>query len=109
MGVLVAHASETDPDRLRSFATRAAEDTVDELATATDVNWRFYLEDATQLSDHDARLPSEFLDHATHRMVEGPYDLIVVVTDVPSTERFVPGLASPLSRVAVVSTTNLRH
>ncbi|QLG27856.1 hypothetical protein HUG10_09955 [Halorarum halophilum] len=111
VGVLVAHAPETDPDRLRSFAARAAEDVVEELASATDVSWRFYLEDPARLTDNDRRRPSEFLDRATHRMVEGPYDLVVVVTDVPlvsSRDRFVPGLASPLSRVAVVSTRNLR-
>jgi len=99
VGVLVANAPTTDPDRLRSFATRAAEDAVDELAAATDVAWRFYLEETTRLADHDRRRPSEF------------YDLVVVVTDVPlvsSRERFVPGLASPLSRVAVVSTQRLR-
>ena len=111
VGVFVAHAPGSDPDELRSFASRAAEDAVDELASATDVSWRFYLEESARLADHDRRRPSEFLDHATHRMVEGPYDLILVVTDVPlvtSGERFVPGLASPLSRVAVVSTPELR-
>jgi predicted Zn-dependent protease len=111
VGILVAHAPATDPGRLRSFATQAAEDAVDELASATDVTWRFYLEESARLSDHDRRRPSEFLDRATDRMVEGPYDLVVVVTDVPlvsSRERFVPGLASPLSRVAVVSTRRLR-
>ncbi|WP_440005839.1 hypothetical protein [Halomicrococcus sp. SG-WS-1] len=111
VGVLVAHAPGTDPGRLQSFATQAAEDTVDELASVTDVAWRFYLEDAVPLADHDKRRPSEFLDRATHQMVEGPYDLILVVTDVPlvsSKERFVPGLASPLARVAIVSTNNLR-
>ncbi|WP_232702684.1 hypothetical protein [Halobacterium wangiae] len=111
VGVLVAHAPTSDPGRLQSFATRAAEDAVDELASATDVAWRFYLEETARLADHDPRRPSEFLDRATHRMVEGPYDLVVVVTDVPlvsSKERFVPGLASPLSRVAVVSTAELR-
>ncbi|WP_265108856.1 hypothetical protein [Halosolutus halophilus] len=111
VGVLVAHAPGTDSSRLRTFATRAAEDAVDELASATDVTWRFYLEDSARLADHDRRRPSEFLDRATHRMVQGPYDMVVVVTDVPlvsSRERFVSGLASPLSRVAVVSTRHLR-
>jgi predicted Zn-dependent protease len=112
VGVLVAHAPSTDPERLRSFGRQAAADAVDELAAATDVTWRFYLEDPTRLPDHDRRRPSEFLDEATQRMVEGPYDLIVVVTDVSlvsSRERSVPGLASPLSRVAVVSTRTLRR
>jgi predicted Zn-dependent protease len=111
VGVLIAHAPGSDTDRLRSFASQAAEDAVDELAAATDVSWRFSLEESTPLSDHDRRRASEFLDRATHRMVEGPYDIVVVVTDVPlvsSRERFVPGLASPLSRVVVISTGNLR-
>lgn len=111
VGLVVAHAPGTDPDPLRSFAAQAAQDAIDELASATDLTWRFYLERAARLSDHDRRRPSEFLDRATHRMVEGPYDLIVVVTDVPlvsNKERFVPGLASPLARVVVLSTENLR-
>ncbi|WP_135821034.1 zinc metalloprotease [Halostella litorea] len=111
VGVLVAHGPGTDPEGLRAFAARAAEDAVDELASATDVSWRFYLGDAAQLADHDRRRPSEFLDRAADRMVQGPYDTVVVVTDVPlvsSRERFVPGLASPLARVAVVSTRQLR-
>ena len=112
VGILVATAPGTDPGELQSFATRAARDVVDELASVTDVSWRFFLEDPAPLPDHDRRRPSEFLDRATNRMVEGPYDLVVVVTDVPlvsSRERFVPGLASPLSRVAVVSTRRLQR
>jgi predicted Zn-dependent protease len=112
VGMLVAHAPGTDPGRLGSFATQAAEDAVEELASATDVTWRFYLEDPIQLSDSDRRKPSEFLDHATHRMVEGPYDLVVVATDVQlvsSREQFVPGLASPISRVTVLSTRDLQR
>lgn len=44
-------------------------------------------------------------------MLAGPFDMVVVITDVPlvsSRERFVPGLSSPLSRVAVISTKSLR-
>jgi hypothetical protein len=111
VGVLLAPAPGTDPERLAAFAARAAEDAVDELAAATGADWRFYREESARLPDRDRRRPSEFLDRATHRMVEGPYDLMIVVTDVPlvsSSERFVPGLASPLARVAVVSTGTLR-
>jgi hypothetical protein len=45
-----------------------------------------------------------------NRLVEGPYDIVIVATDVAllsRTRRFVPGLASPVSRVAVVSTHKL--
>ena len=64
VGLLVAHAPGTEPERLRAFARRAAEDAVDELSTATDVTWRFSLEDGARLADHDRRRPSEFLDRA---------------------------------------------
>jgi predicted Zn-dependent protease len=111
VGILVATSPGTDPDLLQSFAARMAEDAVDELASSTGITWRFYHEEPAELPDHDQRRPSEFLDRATHRMVEGPYDIVVVVTDVllvSNREQFVPGLSSPLSRVAVVSTETLR-
>jgi len=49
VGVLVAQSPEADPDQLRTFATRAAEDAVDELASATAVTWRFYLEGSERI------------------------------------------------------------
>src|SRR5690606_1165867 len=51
--------------------------------------------------------PTEFLDTASHRMAEGPYDLIVVITDIPlvsSLKRTEAGLASVVSRIIVLST-----
>ncbi|QLH79939.1 hypothetical protein HZS55_06695 [Halosimplex rubrum] len=111
MGLLAATASRVDPDRLVAFAGRLAADAADELAAATGVTWRFYDEEPEPLADGDPRRPSEFLDEAALRMVEGPYDLVVVVTDAPLLARDrsrVAGLASPLSRVAVVSTHRLR-
>ncbi len=110
VGVLVTCTSETEPEQVREFAARAAADAVDELGSATDVTWRFYLEEAARLPRSGRRRPSEFLDRATQEMVEGPYDIVVVLTDAPlvsSREQFVPGLASPLARVAVLSTRNL--
>jgi hypothetical protein len=62
------------------------------------------------LPDGRTRRPSEFLDEAALRMVEGPYDLVVLLTDVPLVsrrERIVAGLASPVARVAAVSTRRL--
>ncbi|WP_324664136.1 hypothetical protein [Haloarcula sediminis] len=112
VGVFVAHGPGADPDRLESFASQAVADAVEGFAAATAVSWRFFLEPSQRLADADRRRPSEFLDRATHEMAEGPYDMVLVVTDAPLVsrrERFVPGLASPLARVTVLSTRNLRR
>jgi len=110
VGVLIAHSPREELSELRSFASRMVADAVDELESGTDASWSFHPEEPVRLPDSDSRRPSEFLDHATQRMVEGPYDATVVVTDAPllsSRERLVPGLASPISRTAVVSTREL--
>lgn len=110
VGVLVAQSPGGDVDALGPFAERAVRDAVDELVDATDVTWRVHSATADPLADRAPRRPSEFLDEAALHMVERPYDLVVVVTDVPVTtrsDRPVPGLASPVARVAVVSTRRL--
>ncbi|MFC7139616.1 hypothetical protein ACFQMA_07160 [Halosimplex aquaticum] len=111
VGLLVATSPGTDTERMSAFAARLAGDAADELEAATEAGWRFHAEEPESLADADARRPSQFLDEAALRMVEGPYDLVAVVTDVPllsRNHRRVAGLASPLSRVAVVSTYRLR-
>ncbi|PSP64880.1 hypothetical protein BRC79_09505 [Halobacteriales archaeon QH_8_67_27] len=110
-GLLVAPSPECEADRLGAFASRIATDASEELTAATAANWRFHEEEPERLSDRDPRRPSAFLDEAALRMVEGPYDLLVVVTDAPllaRSRRRVAGLASPLSRVVVVSTHRLQ-
>ncbi|WP_418285269.1 hypothetical protein [Halorubrum sp. DTA46] len=110
VGVLIAHSPGADVEPLQSFAEEMARDGVDELASATDAIWRVYCAEPDPLSDGAPRRPSEFLDEAALHMVKRPYDLVVVVTDVPLTtrqERSVEGLASPLARVVVVSTRRL--
>jgi predicted Zn-dependent protease len=85
-------------------------DATAELHSATDIAWRFVTEEPIRLPDTAARRQSQFLDEAMNRLVEGPYDIVIVATDVAllsRTCRFVPGLASPVSRVAVVSTHKL--
>jgi len=111
VGVLVAHSPAADRAVLRSFARLVAGDGVTKLAAATDVSWTAHLVEPRPLSDVEPRRPSDFLDDAAHRMVDGPFDMVVVVTDVPlrsRTERRVPGLASPVSRIAVLSTHSFR-
>ena len=112
VGVLIANTPVGDLERLQAFAARMADDAADELGDATEVAWRFHAEEPAHLPDAADRRPAEFLDEATHRMSEGPYDVVVVLTDAPlrsRRERFVPGLASELSRVAVLSTRDLRR
>lgn len=110
VGVLVAHSPSADRRELGRFADRVAADARGELRDATGIAWSFYEEDPTRLPDGSPHRPSDFLDEATLRMVEGPYDAVVVVTDVPlhsRRKRIVPGLASPVGRIVVVSTRRL--
>ncbi len=112
VGLLIAHTPRAEPERLRAFAAQMATDATEALRNATDVAWRFHADEPAPLPDSDDRRPAEFLDEATHRMVEGPYDVLIVLTDAPlrsSRERFVPGLASELSRMAVISTRHLQR
>jgi hypothetical protein len=110
VGVLIAHSPGTAVEPLQSFAERMTRDGVDALAAATDATWRVHCAEPDPLTDAAPRRPSEFLDEAALHMVKHPYDLVVVVTDVPLTtreERSVEGLASPIARVVVVSTRRL--
>lgn len=110
VGVLVANSPRADASELAPFAELIVGDAIDEFATATEVTWEVHRAKLDQLPDTAARRPSEFLDEAALHMVEQPYDVVVVVTDVPVTtrsDRAVEGLASPVSRIAVVSTSQL--
>lgn len=64
-----------------------------------------------QLPQSDnAREPPDLLDTAIMRMAEGPYSLVVVITDVAllsRKNRIEAGLASPASHVVVLSTRRL--
>lgn len=109
-GVLVSYSPTADEERLGRFARHITESIDSELEQSTGATWRFHFTERTRLPNDEARRPSNFLDEASLQMVEGPYDLVVVVTDVGlvSTRRsIVGGLASPASRVAVLSTRKL--
>lgn len=110
VGIMVARSPDADRERLADFARQTVEDGADELEAATGLQWAFHDAEPSRLPDGDPRRPSDFLDEASVRMVAGPYDVVLVVTDAPLRsrhERLVPGLASPVSRVAVVSTHKL--
>ena len=110
VGVVIASSPVSDGEAMRHFSRRLTEDVAGELRRATGAAWIFHAEEPTRLGDDNPRRPSDFLDEASLRMVEGPFDLVIVITDVALYSRkhaVVAGLASPVSRVAVISTRKL--
>jgi hypothetical protein len=110
VGVLVAHSPEARTEPLRALAEWAASEAGAVLDRASEARWRFHDAGSTRLSTDDVRHASAFLGEGSLRMAEGPYDALVVVTDVgllSKRERLVAGLPSPLARMAVVSTREL--
>lgn len=109
-GLMIAYSPAADLEKLQGFSRRLTEDVSEELGGATRADWVFHLEDPARLGTDEARRPADFLDEASLRMVEGPFDLVVVVTDVALYSRrhaVVAGLASPVGRVIVISTRKL--
>lgn len=94
-------------DVLEEFARRATADIEPVLEKATGACWSFHMEAPTRLGSDEPRRAADFLDEASLRMVEGPYDAVVVMTNVAvvsRTQRVVPGLASTVGRVIILST-----
>ena len=110
LAIFVARSANADAEALDRLARWIGADAARELEAASGVRWRVHVGSPTTLPDDTPRRAADFLDEATLRLVEGPYDLIVVVTDVGLVSRgtrVVPGLASEISRVAVLSTRRL--
>lgn len=110
VGVVLSHSPAANMDALGAFADRVTEAAAAVLNPLPNVRWIFHREPATTLANDEPRRPSDFLDQASLHMVEGPYDLVLVVTDAPLTTRrhaVVAGLASPVTHVMVLSTRKL--
>lgn len=110
IGVLLAHRPSLDPREIQPFLEQLVLDAKPEMESATEIPWTFHIVEPFSLSSDNTREPSDFLDAATMRMAEGPYDMIIVVTDVAvlsRRNRVEAGLASPVSHVVVVSTHRL--
>jgi predicted Zn-dependent protease len=111
VGVIVAHSPEEDPETLRAFVTDTLDLVQPAIEEATAVGWSFHAEQPIRLTDDRPRPASDVLQEASLRMVDGPYDAILVVTDtaiVSRAEKMVPGLASAPARVMHISTRRLR-
>ncbi|WP_435349260.1 hypothetical protein [Haloarchaeobius sp. HRN-SO-5] len=108
---MIVHSPQTDVEQLRGVAQRMVADVQTELESATDFDWSFFVEGQKRLPDAEDRRPSDFLDEAVRQLAKGPYDLVFVLTDVPllaRSDRIVPGLASPVTRIGILSTRTLR-
>ena len=111
IGVIIANSPQMTPERLQAFAAGAIELAQAPMEEASAIEWSFDLEQSIRLTADGPRPASDFLQEASLRMVDGPYDAILVVTDaaiVSRREKEVPGLASAPARVMTISTRRLR-
>lgn len=111
VGVIIAHAPSSPRDAMREFAQQLVSDVQPELQRASGRSWNFNQQDPFQMDSDERRHGGDFLGEASMRLVEGSFDLVLVITDVPLTsrrERMVFGLVSPLARTIVLSTHRLR-
>ena len=112
IGVLLAHSPRAKEENMRQFIDRLTAKVASQLNNATNICCEFHHEISIQLKDDTARYASDFLDRTNLRMVHGPYDVMIVVTDAPiisSRHKTVPALSSQVSRIIVFSTQSLLH
>lgn len=110
VGLLVMASPAADIARFERLATAMAAPVRDAMEAASGLRWNFHIATSRHLESDDAERPSDFLDEASMSMAEGPYDMIVAITDVMlvARERQVQaGVASPTARIAVISTRQL--
>ena len=110
VGVMISCSRSGDKKELRAFAEQLSLDVSPEIEASTGIKWNFHHLEPDDLESDDPRMPSDFLDDASMRMGEGPYDMVLVVTDVAlmSRKRTVEaGLASEVSHTLVISTRKL--
>ena len=110
VGILIAVGQMDQKEALLRLADQLIQDVKGELETSTEITWNFDVTDAIELETDQARPPSDFLDSASLRMAEGPYDMVSVITDVglmSRKNRVEAGLSSAVSRINVLSIRKL--
>ena len=110
VGVLIAFAKPGNDPALYAYAQNLIQLVQNELRESTGIQWHFKITETLKLENEDTRRPSDFLEKASHRMVEGPYDLMCVLTDVglmSRANRMEVGLISSVARIMVISTRQL--
>ncbi len=107
IGVLPVFAPTSEQEKLKELIKEVADQVCDYLEQTLQVPWVSHLEAPHFVKDDDPRFASDYIDVSHHRMVEGPYDVLIIATDIPLLTRVrkrVPGLASPISRLLVITT-----
>ena len=110
VGLLIVNSREGDQQGLITLAQDAVQGISAEMKAASGIPWVFDLAGTKILESDEPRRPSDFIEDATVAMADQSFDAMVVVTDVGITSRrrrLEPGLASSVTRVAVVSTRKL--
>ena len=110
MGILLAQSQSANREELQSFARQLSRHVKEEMESTTGIKWMFHQTDPVVLENDSPHRPSGFLDDASLRMGEGPYDALLVITNVALLSRLKrteTGLASSVSRVMVISPESL--
>lgn len=110
VGVLLTYTVGSELQQLENFATTLASDVTAEMQQATGLSWHFHLVEPDTLETNEPRMPSDYLDSASMHMAEGPFDLMLVITDVAlmsRKRRVEAGLASLISHTLIISTRKL--
>lgn len=106
VGILLALGERNHNKEMSSYAEQLIADVKPELERSTGTQWFFTMTDPAELTNDETKVPSDFLDPASLRMAEGPYDMVCVITDVPlmsRKRRIEPGLCSSVARTLVIS------
>ncbi len=109
VGVIIAPTP--GGDDLGAFATKLVKDVEARLEEASGRKWCFQTGEKMKLETDENRSGADFVGQASLRLAEGSYDLVIVVTDAPllsAQDRIVSGVASPLTRICILSTRQLR-
>lgn len=107
LGFLIASGKQGSTSQLVDLAQEMGEMVKPKLVAATGIPWYFDIADKIKLENDNPRSASDFLNRASLKMAEGPYDMICVITDVPLTSSkntLQPGLSSRVTRMMVIST-----
>lgn len=110
VGVLIAHSVGTSKDDLQKFAEAVLPRLREVLETTTRLGWTFIMTSPIVLRSDEPRVASEFVEEASLAMTQGPYDAVIVITDVTVTSQVrevQAGVASELCRIIVMSTRKL--